>query len=321
MLMDRGARLTSRRSWRSCGRAGFTRAAAALHLSQPAISRRVRLLEHELGAPLFERSRSGGVLTDAGRAFLAPRRGAARRRCGTASTRSPRCSRPTAGAVTLAAGRHPGGHPADRALRRFRDAHPADRSPPADGAQRGGERARPARRRDARPPVRRRSASGPPSDHASRRARCCRCARPTIASPGPARVAPGAGERALDRVSAADRGRRRALRGGRRAKPRRERGAARRARADRQPHRAESGWSRPGSGWRCSRRAASTRSSGPAPSPCCGSPPSGPRSRSSWCSAGGPISGRRPVPCRLVGAWPTAGSRQAARGAAGVTRR
>jgi DNA-binding transcriptional LysR family regulator len=51
-----------------CG--GFSRAAAALHLSQPAISRRVHLLERELGAPLFERMRSGAVLTDAGRAFL-----------------------------------------------------------------------------------------------------------------------------------------------------------------------------------------------------------------------------------------------------------
>jgi DNA-binding transcriptional LysR family regulator len=49
---------------------GFTRASATLHLSQPAISRRVHLLEHELGAPLFERVRSGVVLTDAGRAFL-----------------------------------------------------------------------------------------------------------------------------------------------------------------------------------------------------------------------------------------------------------
>jgi len=49
---------------------GFTRAAAALHLSQPAISRRVRLLEHELAAPLFERIRSGVVLTEAGRLFL-----------------------------------------------------------------------------------------------------------------------------------------------------------------------------------------------------------------------------------------------------------
>lgn len=49
---------------------GFTRASAALHLSQPAISRRIHLLEHELGAPLFDRLRSGVVLTDAGRAFL-----------------------------------------------------------------------------------------------------------------------------------------------------------------------------------------------------------------------------------------------------------
>lgn len=48
----------------------FTRAAATLHLSQPAISRRVHLLEHELGAPLLERTRPGVVLTDAGRAFL-----------------------------------------------------------------------------------------------------------------------------------------------------------------------------------------------------------------------------------------------------------
>src|SRR5947208_784995 len=51
-------------------RGGFTRAAATLHLSQPAISRRLHLLEHELGAPLFERIRTGVVLTDAGHAFL-----------------------------------------------------------------------------------------------------------------------------------------------------------------------------------------------------------------------------------------------------------
>src|SRR5262245_18509196 len=51
-----------------CG--GFTRAATTLHLSQPAISRRVHLLEQELEAPLFERVRSGVILTDAGRAFL-----------------------------------------------------------------------------------------------------------------------------------------------------------------------------------------------------------------------------------------------------------
>lgn len=51
-------------------RGGFSRAAATLHLSQPAISRRVHLLEDELGAPLFDRVRSGATLTDAGHAFL-----------------------------------------------------------------------------------------------------------------------------------------------------------------------------------------------------------------------------------------------------------
>ena len=51
-------------------RGGFTRAASTLHLSQPAVSRRLHLLEREVGAPLFERMRSGSALTDAGRAFL-----------------------------------------------------------------------------------------------------------------------------------------------------------------------------------------------------------------------------------------------------------
>jgi len=49
---------------------GFTLAAEQLHRSQPAISRRIGLIEHELGAPLLERERGGVRLTDAGRAFL-----------------------------------------------------------------------------------------------------------------------------------------------------------------------------------------------------------------------------------------------------------
>jgi DNA-binding transcriptional LysR family regulator len=49
---------------------GFGRAAGALHRSQPAISRRIELLEGELGIPLFERVHGGAILTDAGHAFL-----------------------------------------------------------------------------------------------------------------------------------------------------------------------------------------------------------------------------------------------------------
>jgi DNA-binding transcriptional LysR family regulator len=48
----------------------FARSATALHISQPAISRRIDLLERELGAPLFERMRGGARLTEAGHAFL-----------------------------------------------------------------------------------------------------------------------------------------------------------------------------------------------------------------------------------------------------------
>lgn len=49
---------------------GFTRAGGRLHRSQPAISRRLSLLEQELGAPLVERVRGNAQLTEAGRAFL-----------------------------------------------------------------------------------------------------------------------------------------------------------------------------------------------------------------------------------------------------------
>jgi DNA-binding transcriptional LysR family regulator len=49
---------------------GFTRAAGTLHRSQPAISRRISLLERDLGAPLLERVRGTVALTEAGRAFL-----------------------------------------------------------------------------------------------------------------------------------------------------------------------------------------------------------------------------------------------------------
>jgi DNA-binding transcriptional LysR family regulator len=49
---------------------GFGRAAELLHRSQPAISRRIELLERQLDMPLFERVRGGAILTDAGAALL-----------------------------------------------------------------------------------------------------------------------------------------------------------------------------------------------------------------------------------------------------------
>jgi LysR family nitrogen assimilation transcriptional regulator len=47
-----------------------TRAAEVLHLVQPAVSRQLRLLEEDIGAPLFERERHGMALTAAGKALL-----------------------------------------------------------------------------------------------------------------------------------------------------------------------------------------------------------------------------------------------------------
>lgn len=49
----------------------FSKAAEALFVSQPAVSRQVALLEQELGVPLFDRTSHGITITDAGREFEA----------------------------------------------------------------------------------------------------------------------------------------------------------------------------------------------------------------------------------------------------------
>lgn len=53
---------------------GFTAAARAVHVAQPAVSLAVRELEEELGAPLLVRSRHGVTLTAAGEALVPPAR-------------------------------------------------------------------------------------------------------------------------------------------------------------------------------------------------------------------------------------------------------
>ncbi|MDH6123626.1 DNA-binding transcriptional LysR family regulator [Kitasatospora sp. GP82] len=50
--------------------AGFTRAAARLHLAQPGVSAQVRRLERELGQPLLDRSGGSVTLTEVGEAVL-----------------------------------------------------------------------------------------------------------------------------------------------------------------------------------------------------------------------------------------------------------
>jgi DNA-binding transcriptional LysR family regulator len=48
----------------------LTRASKSLHLSQPAVTKHIKLLEEELRLPLFLRSSTGVTLTDAGAVLL-----------------------------------------------------------------------------------------------------------------------------------------------------------------------------------------------------------------------------------------------------------
>src|SRR5689334_15324897 len=101
----------------------FSRAAERIYLTQPAISKRIALLEEELGAKLFDRVGRGIQLTPAGQALAARARALLKdfddvRRVIT------NLAGTIGGELRLAMSHHVGLHRLPPALQRFHDNHP-----------------------------------------------------------------------------------------------------------------------------------------------------------------------------------------------------
>ncbi len=103
---------------------GFTAAATAVHVAQPAVSLAVRELEQELGAPLLVRSRQGVALTAAGEALVGPARQALRD-LDTAAAAVAAVTGLVAGRLDLATLPTLAADPVADLVGRFRRAHPA----------------------------------------------------------------------------------------------------------------------------------------------------------------------------------------------------
>lgn len=106
-----------------CDHDTFRDAARQLHLSQPAISKRIATLETRLGHPLFDRVGRGVILTQAGRSFLPHAR-----RLLTEFVDAHRAldnlSDHVSGELGLALSHHVALHRMPPVLRRFVDAYP-----------------------------------------------------------------------------------------------------------------------------------------------------------------------------------------------------
>ena len=101
----------------------FGRAAAALRMTQPALSRSMKGLEAEVGAELFERSPTGAVPTDEGRLLIERARDLVRA-ADELDRELLRRRVPGAGQIVLGAGPYPGETIVPAALTRFMAAHP-----------------------------------------------------------------------------------------------------------------------------------------------------------------------------------------------------
>ncbi|MFG2129722.1 LysR family transcriptional regulator [Streptomyces sp. NPDC048751] len=102
---------------------GFNRAAAALYVSQPALSQTVRSLERDLAADLFHRIGKRAVLTEAGRALIEPAR-AAVRGMETARASVDAVQELRAGRLDIAAMPSPAVEPLTSMIRDFGGRHP-----------------------------------------------------------------------------------------------------------------------------------------------------------------------------------------------------
>lgn len=104
-------------------RLSFSDAAQALHLTQPAVSKRIAELESTLGRPLFERFKRQVRLTPAGQE-LVPLAEDILDRLSNAQKMLNDMSGPVSGKLTLAFSHHVGLHRLPPYLKQFRNLHP-----------------------------------------------------------------------------------------------------------------------------------------------------------------------------------------------------
>lgn len=101
----------------------FGRAAAALNMAQPPLSRQIKDLEDEIGVRLFDRSQKGAALTPAGRVFLREARDVLAR-AQFAVEQAKRAAKGEAGELRIGHLAGPGASVIPRAMASFKETHP-----------------------------------------------------------------------------------------------------------------------------------------------------------------------------------------------------